>query len=265
MFSSASRELLEDSPTSDLAPRISELLVYVVASEPHPMSGEEATQACRLAGIGTRLLRFEHDLTATDLPSGSSEVVLLLETGTRFPQRVEQLRKLRRSPCSPAGVLVGLHRNEATTWDYAAGFDDFILRPYRDTELAARTRALLWRKQKSKEDVVVAGRLTMDVGAHRATIDGEEVTLTAKEFAILVSLVTNKGALVTRERILLESWQELSRVNPRMLDAHVSHLRHKLRGAVQLKTVRGKGYKLDLHSVNGTPPSAPPELTPSEG
>ncbi|MGQ0568276.1 MAG: DUF47 family protein [Armatimonadota bacterium] len=102
--------------------------------------------------------------------------------------------------------------------------------------------------QTGVEHRLVAGHLVMDVERHEATVAGEPVSLTAKEFSLLHLLLRHQGKVVRRERLLHEVWGEDYFGDSRTLDTHIGWLRKKIeaRGGVRLVVVRGIGYRLDL-------------------
>jgi uncharacterized protein Yka (UPF0111/DUF47 family) len=98
------------------------------------------------------------------------------------------------------------------------------------------------------EDRLAAGRLIMDLGRHEATVAGEPVSLTVKEFSLLHLLLRHQGKVVRRERLLQEVWGADYFGDTRTLDTHIGWLRKKIEsaGAVRIAAVRGIGYRLDL-------------------
>jgi hypothetical protein len=103
--------------------------------------------------------------------------------------------------------------------------------------------------QAGAEDRLAAGQLVLDLGRHEATVAGEPVPLTVKEFSLLHLLLRHQGKVVRRERLLHEVWGEDYFGDARTLDTHVGWLRKKVeaRGGVRIAAVRGIGYRLDLN------------------
>ncbi len=106
--------------------------------------------------------------------------------------------------------------------------------------------------QAGAEDRLSAGNLVLDLGRHEATVAGEPVPLTVKEFSLLHLLLRHQGKVVRRQRLLHEVWGEDYFGDARTLDTHIAWLRKKVegRGGVRIAAVRGIGYRLDL---NGRP------------
>jgi DNA-binding response OmpR family regulator len=101
--------------------------------------------------------------------------------------------------------------------------------------------------QAGAEDTLVANRLVMDVEDHTVHLDGEEVSLSGKEFDLLHLLLRHLGKIVRRERLLQDVWGEDYFGDTRTLDTHVAWLRKKVeaKGGVRITAVRGVGYRLD--------------------
>jgi two-component system phosphate regulon response regulator PhoB len=126
------------------------------------------------------------------------------------------------------------------------GADDYVTKPFSPRELALRVRAVLRRRAPSGERVRVVehGSLRVDPESHRASVSGREIVLTAKEFQLLLALMTRPGRVMTRERLLDEVWGSDITVTSRTIDTHLKRLREKLGEAGSLvETVRGVGYR----------------------
>ncbi|MBM4336638.1 MAG: response regulator [Deltaproteobacteria bacterium] len=126
------------------------------------------------------------------------------------------------------------------------GADDYVTKPFSPRELALRVRAVLRRRAPSDERLRVLEHsvLRVDPEAHRASVGGDEIVLTAKEFQLLLALMTRPGRVMTRERLLDEVWGSDITVTSRTIDTHLKRLREKLGAAGALvETVRGVGYR----------------------
>lgn len=130
-----------------------------------------------------------------------------------------------------------------------AGADDYIAKPFRVGELVARLRARLRVAATAGSSTGHDAGLRLDVAARRAWIDGDEMTLTPREFDLLAYLDAHRGVTVRREQIMSDVWDEHWWGSTRTLDTHVASLRRKL-GDVSdppqlLTTVRGVGFRLE--------------------
>jgi two-component system OmpR family response regulator len=125
-----------------------------------------------------------------------------------------------------------------------AGADDYLLKPFDFGELLARLRALLRRGPAEEPAVLTVGDLRLDPAARVVTRDGEEVELTAREFAVLEVLARQPGRVVSRTELLEHVWDQHYDGSPNITDVYVGYLRRKL-GRDAIRTVRGAGFMLE--------------------
>jgi two-component system response regulator RegX3 len=130
------------------------------------------------------------------------------------------------------------------------GADDYLTKPFSIRELVSRVRALLRRASISAgevDEILTGGPVTIDVGRHEVTVNGEPASLPPKEFDLLEVLLRRRGRLLTRDFLIAEVWGHDYVGDTKTLDVHVKRLRRKIEPDPHeprhLVTVRGLGYK----------------------
>lgn len=125
------------------------------------------------------------------------------------------------------------------------GADDYVVKPFGTMELISRVRAVLRRFQKTEKDRVYdIGELHVEPAKHIITVSGRAVSLSYKEYVLLMVLLEAAGNVVERDRLLSRVWGEYY-TESRTLDVHIRKLRVKLGDAGRMiQTVKGIGYKL---------------------
>jgi DNA-binding response OmpR family regulator len=149
--------------------------------------------------------------------------------------------------CSRVPVVLLTARDEEVdrVTGLELGADDYVTKPFSPRELVARVHAVLRRSEPEiEEELIVAGDVVLDSRSQTAVVDGAEVDLTSREFALLWHLAEHPGVVVGRERILERVWGISFPGGTRTVDVHVGQLRRKLGRPSLIRTIRGAGYKL---------------------
>jgi DNA-binding response OmpR family regulator len=147
----------------------------------------------------------------------------------------------------PVIVIGGAHADAVDrVRAFERGCDDFVPRPFVYEELLARIRAVLRRTAPSPREVVEAGAIRVDRATRRVTANGEDVTLSGKEYELLLALAADPSRVFTKEQLLRDVWGFRSIGRTRTLDSHASRVRRKLAaaGVEAVVNVWGVGYRL---------------------
>ncbi len=162
---------------------------------------------------------------------------------------LEVCRRLRQDSRT-ARVPIIMLTAKATEADRIVGLeigaDDYVVKPFSPRELVARVKAILRRTatQAEPQQIIRHGDLTIDVARHEVLFGGKAVSLTATEFRILQFLAGKPGRVLTRDDIIDAALGRDANVFDRTIDVHITAIRRKLgRGADQIETIRGFGYK----------------------
>jgi DNA-binding response OmpR family regulator len=127
------------------------------------------------------------------------------------------------------------------------GADDYLVKPFAFSELAARIRAITRREGSLREPLISTRGLELDPNTNRVKRDGREIHLTPKEFALVYYLARNEGRAVPQEELLEHIWDEHANPFTQTVKVHMNNLRRKLNegfGEQLIETIRGKGYVL---------------------
>ena len=160
----------------------------------------------------------------------------------------EVLRRLRATSRVPVLMLTARGEEIDRVVGLEMGADDYLAKPFSPRELVARIRAVLRRMADAPASGLLAfGTLTLDVRAHRAQVEGEDLELTSAELRILELLMQADTRTVGREELMQQALGRRLLPTDRSLDTHISNLRRKLArftDGIRIQGVRGAGYAL---------------------
>lgn len=191
----------------------------------------------RIAATGTEAL----DLALTD-----EFDLLVLDIGLPGMDGFEVLAQLRGSGSTmPVIILTARAGGSDTVAGLESGADDYMAKPFRFDELLARVRLRLAPAAASQQVAPALAHmgLELDIRTRRAKVEGREVELSGREFALAEELVRNAGQVLSREQLLSRVWGYDFDPGSNVVDVYIRYLRNKL-GADRIETVRGMGYRL---------------------
>ncbi len=157
-------------------------------------------------------------------------------------------RELRKTSNVPIIILTARGDDVDRVVGLEIGADDYVTKPFNPRELVARVKAVLRRSQQQMptQAVLEVDGLRLDADRREVTLEGEQITLRAKEFDLLSAFMRHAGIVLDRERLLQLVWGADYYGDTRTIDVHVAWLRDRLSNAknVKIQTVWGVGYKL---------------------
>jgi two-component system, OmpR family, response regulator len=154
---------------------------------------------------------------------------------------------------TPVIILTALGELEDKIRGFDCGADDYLAKPFYMRELILRVNALIKRKEKFGSEVsnqvIIADDITLDDAKKTVFRNGTELTLTPREYQILMKLMENKGEIVSKSDLIKEIWGSSFSANTNTIEVYVNFLRNKIDkpfGKSTIKTKVGYGYYLDL-------------------
>ena len=161
----------------------------------------------------------------------------------------EVVRELRaRGIAAPVLFLTALDDIDNRVAGLDDGADDYLVKPFAFPELLARVRALSRKYSSVKSTRISVADLTLDSASRRVERGGREISLSAKEFAVLEYLMRNKGVVPSREKIENNAWNYEYEGGSNVVDVYMSYLRRKIDDGAErklLRTVRGVGWMIE--------------------
>jgi two-component system, OmpR family, phosphate regulon response regulator PhoB len=226
----------------DDEPDISALVAYHLARESYRV---------RTAADGPEALRS----IETDTPD-----LVVLDLMLPGMSGLEVLSELRRRPETeslPVILLTARKEEEDRIAGLRHGADDYLAKPFAPQELILRVGAVLSRVRQAPPvttggKVIRVGPFSVDTGATRATMNGEELDLTPTEYRLLHVLMERRGRVQSRRQLLESVWEVTANIATRTVDMHVQRLRTKLADEGDwIETVRGFGYRFRTEPPRG--------------
>jgi len=171
--------------------------------------------------------------------------LLILDLGLPLRDGLTVLRQLRAEHVElPVVILTARDAIPDRVAGLEGGADDYIPKPFAFDELLARVRLRLRVPGKAEPIRISYGSLTLDLRTRYAHVDGRQIELTAREFALAMVLLRHPGQVLSREQLLDQVWGLNFDPGSNIVDVYVRNLRRKL-GTTRIETVRGMGYRLN--------------------
>ena len=172
--------------------------------------------------------------------------LVVLDVGLPDIDGLEVCKRIRASSQIPVIFLTARDGEIDRILGLELGGDDYLTKPFSPAELVARVKAVLRRTDGAPApEVVQAGAVTIDTGRREVRVGDDVVDVTTKEFDLLRFLAERPGLALSRQQILDGVWGYDWFGDPRTVDVHIAQVRKKIGAAVEIKTVRVVGYRLE--------------------
>jgi DNA-binding response OmpR family regulator len=213
----------------------------ILIAEDDPLIGAFLEKGLRANGYSTFLA--DDGEKAQSLSLTDEFDLLILDMGLPQREGFQVLQDLRsRGKKLPVLVLTGRSERDVVMC-LKAGADDYMRKPFHFDELLARVQTRLRSTGTAETNVLEAGDIRVDLRSRRTTVNGRSVELTAREFALLETLLRHAGQVLSRGQLLSNVWGYSFDPTSNVVDVYVNSLRKKL-GGNAIETVRGAGYRL---------------------
>ncbi|ERL65093.1 response regulator transcription factor [Schleiferilactobacillus shenzhenensis] len=169
-----------------------------------------------------------------------SDIMMPKVDGYQFAQQIR-----RTDPDIPILFITARDDIASKERGFNSGIDDYMVKPINFDELQLRIKALLRRAKITEDNVLTVGNLTLNSEAVTATLAGQDVRVTLREFQILYKLLAYPNHAFSRAELMDEFWDLASNTSMRAVDVYITKLRDKFQAAdgFTIKTVHGLGYK----------------------
>lgn len=176
--------------------------------------------------------------------------LVLLDLGLPMMDGMQVLKQIRQRSGLPVLIISARDQLQNRVEGLNQGADDYLVKPYEFDELVARIQALLRRSGDTAKEVMGQssnllknGEIVLDVEQHIATLKGEPVELSNREWAILIPLMTHPNKIFSKSNLEDKLYAFDSEINSNTIEVYVHHIRSKL-GKDIIRTIRGLGYRL---------------------
>jgi two-component system, OmpR family, response regulator len=199
-----------------------------------------------LAREGFRVLKTDTGEAGLQAVKDHRPRLVVLDVGLPDVDGLEVCKRLRATSQVPVIFLTARDSEVDRVVGLELGGDDYLTKPFSPAELVARVKAVLRRVDGGPAaEVMQAGEVAIDAGRREVRVAGEPVDFTTKEFDLLRYLAERPGLALSRQQILDGVWGYDWYGDARTVDVHIAQVRKKLGDTVEIKTVRGVGYRLE--------------------
>lgn len=208
-----------------------------------------------LKNEGYNLLRASNGVEALDVLSHKEVDLIILDVMMPRMDGIQACMRIREEKNMPIIILSAKSQDMDKIMGLSTGADDYMTKPFNPLELVARVKSQLRRYKRLNvaaprvEEEIEIDDLVINTATHEVRVEGREVRLTPREFAILELLARNRGLVFSIEKIYESVWNEAFYESDNTVMVHIRKIREKLettpRQPKYIKTVWGVGYKIE--------------------
>lgn len=216
-------------------------MTRILIAEDEPRISAFVQRGLESAGYATVIS--DDGAEALEIALGGNVDLMLLDVGLPTMDGFEVLESLRgQGSTLPVIMLTARTSTQDTVDGLDAGANDYVHKPFKFDELLARVRSRLRETTATGAINLVRGGVSLDMLSRRATVDGKEIDLSAREFALAEQFLRHPGQVLSREQLLRRVWGLDFDPGSNVVDVYVRYLRGKF-GHHRITTVRGAGYR----------------------
>lgn len=214
----------------------------ILLAEDDQMLGDGLRNGLRQLGFQVDWVR-DGNAAERELAAGNYAAAVL-DLGLPMKDGMDVLQSLRsRKISTPVLVLTARDAIPERVRGLDLGADDYVIKPVDLHELGARLRSLVRRSHGQIQGILRCGAVVLDPGARQVSLNGDAVSLSAREFDLLHTLMLSAGRVLSREQIEQRLYSWGCEVDSNTIEVHIHHLRRKLEPGL-IQTVRGIGYTI---------------------
>lgn len=218
-------------------------MTRILIAEDEPGISSFLEKGFRAEGFTTMVV--EDGVSAAQTARDDSFDLMILDLGLPGLDGQDVLREIRtRGERMPVIILTARKGIEDTVAGLEGGADDYVTKPFAFAEVLARVRVRLREAPSGEVTLIGSGGIRLDLRTRKVTVEGSEVDLSAREFALAETLMRHSGQVLSREQLLSHVWGYDFDPGSNVVDVYVGYLRKKL-GERAIETVRGMGYRFN--------------------
>lgn len=219
-------------------------MTRILIAEDEPGISSFLEKGLRAEGFTTLVV--EDGVSAAQTARDDSFDLMILDLGLPGMDGQDVLSEIRaRGERMPVIILTARKGVEDRVAGLEGGADDYVIKPFAFAEVLARVRVRLRETPSADVTLVESGGIRLDLRTRKVTVEGSEVDLSAREFALAETLMRHPGQVLSREQLLSHVWGYDFDPGSNIVDVYVGYLRKKL-GDRAIETVRGMGYRFSV-------------------